>query len=328
MVWMDLLGHDAVVERFRRMVRAGRLSSTFLLVGPAGIGKSLFAHRLAQSLFCQNHAESELLACGTCPACQQVAAETHPDLIVIRRPPDRAVIPVELLIGEREQRMREGMICQIATRPLLAKRKVAIIDDADDLNDEGANALLKTLEEPPPGSVILLISSSEQRQLPTIRSRSQVIRFQPLGETDLQTLLSRRGVSVDAARVSELTRLAFGSFGAALELADPDVEGFRQQLWSELTRLDRGTSQLASVVNGYLEGAGKEPAVRRDALARVVQWATMYYRDQLREATAPGGSVDPEWIAARIERCDEALEQVGANANLATLIECWLDDLQ
>ena len=96
--------------------------------------------------------------------------------------------------------MREGLCYDIALKPYSGRRKVAIIDDADYLNKEGANCLLKTLEEPPPKSLLILIGTSEQRQLPTIRSRCQIVRFQPLPEQDVAELLLATGACEDAER--------------------------------------------------------------------------------------------------------------------------------
>ena len=126
---------------------------------------------LSQTLLCQIVAPVADGSLRSCPACQQVRAGTHPDVVRVDKPADRTFIPFALLIGEPDVRMREGFCHDVRIKPLMGQRKVAIIEDADFLNEEGANCLLKTLEEPPPGTLILLIGSSEQRQLPTIRSR-------------------------------------------------------------------------------------------------------------------------------------------------------------
>ena len=149
-----ILGHDSVLDRFRRSIRAGRLASTFLFVGPPGIGKKLFALQLAQGLLCERRPEEALDPCGECPSCAQVLAGTHPDVVVVKKPTDKNFIPLELLIGDKEHRMREGLCHDISLKPYSGRRKVAVIDDADYLNQEGANALLKTLEEPPPKSLL------------------------------------------------------------------------------------------------------------------------------------------------------------------------------
>ena len=150
MGWQGLQGHDAIVEQFRRSLAADRLGSTFLFVGPEGIGKRSFAIKLAQSLLCE--AEQELDPCGSCTACTQVSAGTHPDVDFVAKPADKSTIPLELLIGNKDHRMREGLCARIAMKSACGGRKIAIIDDADYLSQECANCLLKTLEEPPPGS--------------------------------------------------------------------------------------------------------------------------------------------------------------------------------
>ena len=177
MSWNEILGHRDVLERFRKSVMRGRLASTFLFVGPAGIGKRTFAAKLAQALLCESTADTDLDPCGHCPACQQAAAGTHPDLEIIGKPRDKNFIPIETFIGDREHRRQEGLCHNLGMKPFRGGRKIAIVDDADYLNAEGANSLLKTLEEPPPKSVLILISESEHRQLDTIRSRSQLVRF-------------------------------------------------------------------------------------------------------------------------------------------------------
>ena len=171
MVWQNIRGHDRIIDKFRRAIGKSRLASTFLFVGPAGIGKRTFALALAKALLCERASEQQLEPCGQCPSCVQVASLNHPDVELIAKPADKAFIPLEQLIGDAEHRMRAGLCYNISLRPFSGRRKIAILDDADYLNKEGANCLLKTLEEPPPQSVLILIGTSEQRQLPTIRSR-------------------------------------------------------------------------------------------------------------------------------------------------------------
>lgn len=141
---LGIRGHDAVVEQFRRSLQQGRLATTFLFVGPEGVGKRTFAKQLAKSMLCSTRDESELNPCCQCPECLQVDSDTHPDLQLIRKPDERAFIPVETFIGDREHRMRAGLCHFISLTPSSGKRRIAIIDDADWLNQEGANSLLKT----------------------------------------------------------------------------------------------------------------------------------------------------------------------------------------
>jgi DNA polymerase-3 subunit delta' len=344
MSWSDIVGHAEMLNRFRRSAEAGRLASTYLFVGPKGIGKRTFALQVARCLFCQRHAEHELEACGECAACQQVVAGTHPDLDLLSRPPDKSFIPLELLIGDEAHRAREGLCHRLGLKPYYGGRKIAVLDDADYLNAEGANCLLKTLEEPPPRSMVILIGTSEQRQLPTIRSRSQIIRFQPLSREQVEELLLRRGLvdSHDEART--LSALSEGSVERAMKYAEPAVREFRQR-WLE--SLATGREQLfgfAKDLSSFVDAAGKEAPPRRDRLKHVAEMAAGYFEavlhamhggrpaadPQLAElaATSAGKPVlDAESVVQDLARCLEMEAQVEANANQAALIECWLDDL-
>jgi DNA polymerase-3 subunit delta' len=182
---------------------------------------------LAKSLLCERRDQAQLDACGMCPSCVQVDAGTHPDLHMVCKPEGKSEIPVALFIGPRENRMREGFCYDISLKPFGGGRKIGIIEDADLINEEGANALLKTLEEPPPRSVLILVGTSESKQLPTIRSRSQVVRFEPLGQEVVERLLLEKQLVADAAEAGRLAAQSEGSVTRAMELADPDLWRFR-----------------------------------------------------------------------------------------------------
>jgi len=344
MPWQGILGHDETVELFRQALRSGRLASSFLFCGPAGIGKRLFAQKLAQSLLCTVRPEAALDPCGQCPACLQVLAGTHPDLDEIAKPADKSFIPLELLIGDQEHRMREGLCVSLSLRPYMGGRKLAIIDDADLLNVEGANCLLKTLEEPPPRSVLILIGTNPARQLPTIRSRCQLVRFRPLPTEVVAQLLVERQIVADPQEARRLAVHSEGSLQRAAELADADLWTFRTQLCEQLAGGLADSVALARTILEFVEGAGREAGPRRQRLRQVVRIVTDFYRASLRQwscaetpadeelarwvnRAAAGRRCGPEAIANRVDRCLEAAEQIDRNANQATLIECWLDDL-
>ncbi len=344
MSWHGIHGHDDVVEQFRRALARGRLASSFLFAGPAGVGKRTFALKLAQAMLCQTRPEETLNPCGACPSCAQVAANTHPDLDVVGKPDDKSFIPLELLIGEREHRRREGLCHNIALKPCPGGRKIAVIDDADYLNAEGANALLKTLEEPPPRSALILIGTSPAKQLPTIRSRCQLMRFRPLPVDVVAELLVSKGFVADPSEARRLARYSEGSLQRALELADPELWSFRNTLFERLAEPTLRSVELAKTVAAFVDEAGKEASARRARLRQVVAFATEFYRQLLhaqcgvsvsedRELQSHVGRAverglgDSELSAARLDRCLDAAAQIDRNANQSTLIECWLDDL-
>lgn len=344
MTWHGIQGHDDVVEQFRRALARGRLATSFLFVGPPGVGKRTFALKLAQALLCQARPPEALEPCETCPSCTQVAAGTHPDVEVLAKPPEKSFIPLELLIGDKEHRGREGLCHNIAMKPYMGGRKVAVIDDADYLNAEGANSLLKTLEEPPPKSVLILIGTSPAKQLPTIRSRCQLIRFRPLPAEVVADLLTGQGLIEDAAEARRLAAYTEGSLQGALELADSQLWEFRGRLHQRLAAGELDSVRLAKAVAAFVDEAGKQPAGRRQRLRQVIQFAAEFYRRLLHAHCGNSASGDAEIdryanqvlqhpradsyrTAARLDRCLEAAEQVDRNANQTTLIESWLDGL-
>lgn len=289
MPWTGLLNHDKQVERFRRAVASNRLASTYLFVGKPGIGKKLFAIRLAEALLCE-YPLGELEACGQCSACVQVQLATHPDLILISKPEDKSIIPVELFIGDKEHRRQEGLIHDIGLKPFRGGRKIAIIDDADYLNQEGANSLLKTLEEPPPQSVLILIGTSEQKQLRTIVSRSQIVRFEPLEVSQIEQLLRENALETSIP-LEILAKAAEGSMETAARLADAEIFEFREHLYRQLSSGDPGQEEFAKAMTSFVEAAGTEGAAKRERLNFLTELAISFFRQAyLKLANLPSGS--------------------------------------
>jgi DNA polymerase-3 subunit delta' len=342
MSWQQILGHDPVVEQFRRRLASGRMASTFLLIGPAGIGKRTFALKLAQTLLCQRVPAEEMAPCGECPACRQVLAQSHPDLLTVRKRDDKTVFTIDLLLGSKELGI-QGLCHDISVKPNHGSRKVAIIEDADLFNNESANCLLKTLEEPPPSAVLMLLGTSEQRQLPTIRSRSQIVRFEPLSVDDCSRLLLELGLIDDPGAARELAELSGGSLEVAGELLSPELREFRRHFVARLAERDWDSLALAKAVSGFVDEAGKEASPRRARLRQLIRFAVEFYRQTmlylangelpadatLQQAVQAADQAGQSQASAAdsIGRSLEMLEYVDSNANQASLIECWLDDL-
>jgi DNA polymerase-3 subunit delta' len=344
MSWHNLLGHDDVVAQFRRAIARGRLASTFLFVGLPGIGKRTFGLKLAQALLCERHPESQLDPCEACPACLQVRALSHPDVEVVARPADKAFIPLDLLIGEKERRMREGLCYNISSKPYSGRRKIAIIDDADYLNNEGANCLLKTLEEPPPKSILILIGTSEQRQLPTIRSRCQIVRFRPLADAAVAELLLAEGTCATGDEAQQAAAWGAGSLARARQGASADFRDFRGQLLEILSQSEPELLPNAKFVSSFVEAAGKDSAAKRARLREVIAMAEEFYR-QVMQASAgnpPGGDsalatplnaalhwwpAGSEAAAACLDHCLAAYAHIDSNVGQANFVEWWLDEL-
>ena len=343
MSWRRLRGHDALARSFSHVIRRGRLAHAYLFVGPAGVGKRLFARELAKALLCEDaHAwKKEVLeGCDRCPACIQIEADSHPDYGYAVRPAESHEFPIAL--------MRE--VCQrFALKSARGKGKVIILDDADDLNEESANCFLKTLEEPPPRSLVILISTSLDRQLPTIVSRCQVIRFAPLPAKVVEEILQARGQGnpeeqpVPAELLHRLARLSGGSPGLALHLADPALWEFRRSFLTGLTRAKVDSVALARQLWEFVEAAGTDTAGQRERARLVVRLLIDFFGDVLAlhqqqppRGTEPedlsllealAGRTDTEKVMGLLERCLEADRHIVRRVQLVLSLEGLVDAL-
>ncbi len=174
-----ILGHTRVLERLRVYHDTQWRGGVMLWAGPEGVGKRTIALRFAQGRLCTHHT---FLGCGTCAPCRMVERGQHPDLVVYMLN-GQSTHRVETVWRYREQ---------IALRSWSGGVKIFIWDDVDRMRQEAANAMLKTLEEPPPDAITILITAQLYRILPTIRSRSQILRFGPVPEEDLLRYLLRQ----------------------------------------------------------------------------------------------------------------------------------------
>jgi DNA polymerase-3 subunit delta' len=324
-----------VVDDLRRGLALGRFPHAFLFVGPEGVGKKAFALRLAQALLCERVPEASLDPCGACPACLQVEAGTHPDLLQVARPDEKHDLPIKVI---------RDLCLDLGLKPMHGSRRVAIVDDADDLNDEAANAFLKTLEEPPPGSVLILIGTSAEVQLDTIVSRCRVVRFDPVPEPDVAAVLLERGVTSDPDEAARLARLGEGSVGRAVGLADPDLERFLRALIDDVSD-PRGfdAPALAARLLAHVQEAGKESVDRRTRARLLVGELARFFRGVLwqtagLEAPSPdlgdrraaadlAARLGPEDVFLLAERCLDADAQVQRKGHLPLILEALTHDL-
>lgn len=335
MDWAKFIGHRRQQQWFANAIARNRLASTFLFVGPSGIGKRTFADLVAKTMLCTNNEPSAFQPCCHCEACIQVAANTHPDVIRIHREVDdktgkeKSELSIDQFVGGKDSRMREGLCYELRMRPYSGRRKIAIIDEVDTLNTEGANSLLKTLEEPPAGSMIFLIGTSEQRQLPTIRSRCQVVRFLPLSNHEVALLLTRLGKTDQTEDSDLIARQSHGSIETAIRLLDTEQAEFRSALRRELLQSPLDFPRLSKSITGHLDTVATEGQPRRERLKWILDQAIDVFRDSMRGnlGLEPDSTsllpLSPVELSMLIQRTERTREQVDRNISPAPLIEAW-----
>ncbi len=164
----QIRGQPRVVELLRRAMAQDRVPHAYLFTGPAGAGKYQTALALAAAMNCER-APGE--GCGTCAACERIAAGVHPDVQTLERQGPSQTIPIEVI--------RKQVIPALGLPPHEARARLYLVEEATSLLDPAANALLKTLEEPPARTHFVLCTASPLELLPTIRSRCQRVLFQP-----------------------------------------------------------------------------------------------------------------------------------------------------
>ncbi|MEF8866601.1 MAG: DNA polymerase III subunit [Salinibacter sp.] len=254
MAWSAVLDQDRVVQTLRRALAQERVAHAYLLHGPDGVGKRAVAYEMARALQCPEKADG---ACDACPTCRKTRRMVHPDVHVnLPHPWSQEQDRDEEDMGARIRRLGENPYAAIdyVRRPSLSEPsetsnqqvyyridqvrqdiiqpmslargegqyKVNILIDAEKMREEAANTFLKLLEEPPPQTVFLLTTNRPEQLLPTILSRCQQLRFDPLRpETIEQALVDREDMGLDTA--STLARMADGSYSRALELAENDA---------------------------------------------------------------------------------------------------------
>jgi DNA polymerase III subunit delta' len=343
----EIVGQDRAVGALRAALASKRIHHAWIFHGPAGVGK--FTTALAFAAVVLDPTSSAGLMGGE--------IEPDPDSVVQRllgsgSHPDLHIITKELATVSREANVRaskqrniakdvlEEFLIEPATRTggggaAAMASKVFIVDEAELVDARGQNALLKTLEEPAPGSVIILVTPSEERLLPTIRSRCQRVGFSPLNERDMSTWLRGSGLdvsSLDAGAMQWLMAYAEGSPGLAHLALSTGIIEWHRTLSPMLAEVDRGRFPLdlgptmAKLADEWSQGwvdrpgnenASKE-AANRAAARQMFRLVAGHYRRRLREAGSGGGA---EAAAAAIGLIVEAERQAETNVQSTFVME-------
>ncbi|GAB5481505.1 MAG: hypothetical protein Pars92KO_12620 [Parasphingorhabdus sp.] len=280
----SFIGHDKAQRIFRQSFDKGTLHHAWILAGPKGLGKAGFAKQAAQFLL-----DSDIQRPSDgggfdlddeSQGAKLLAARSHPDFRLVQRggktdKEEKKAREEGVDSLEEHELKRNISIAQIrdlqslfATQASISTYRVVVIDAIDDLERGGANALLKNLEEPPKDTVFLLVSHAPERLLPTIRSRCQILRFDPLDDDQMRQVLSSVAPKLEETELNALIAAGEGSPGRALQY------------------VDAGLAELENLARDIMRTGDKSNQIKND-LARKLSLKAATLRYQAFLARAP-----------------------------------------
>jgi len=260
MILESIIGQDRAIRLLSRMLHSDRLAHALLFTGIDGIGRQTTAKALAMALNCANPVGES--ACGMCPSCRKVISGNHPDVIIVK--PSGVFIKIDQVRSLRKD---------LRFAPLERGRRVIIINDAQSMNAEASNAMLKILEEPPNDTHIILTASQTSDLLPTIVSRCQNINFRPIPVAKIADVLVAKG-NLDQDTAAALAILAKGSLGRALSADANNWMAWRKELLERVGSVSAESTQELFV---FAEALARDKAKLEDALDMMTTW----FRDVL-----------------------------------------------
>ena len=199
----NILGNEHIKRILEQSISTNKILHSYLMIGSTGIGKKMIATEFAKAILCSNMDKP----CNSCKSCLEFNTNNHPDFLCIKQ--DNNSIKIEQ-IRELQKKIQE--------KPIISKRKVYIIDNADYMTVEAQNCLLKTLEEPPEFATIILIGANENSFLTTIKSRCMILHFNPISNEVIKTYLEENYKMKNIS--SNFLDVFQGSIGRAIEIKD------------------------------------------------------------------------------------------------------------
>ena len=264
----SIIGHTDAIQFFQTAISNGRIGHAYLITGEAGSGKRMMADAFAETLLCSQPVTDDAMrpdACLICKSCLKAADGNHPDIITVRHEKPGVISVSEI---------REQLVGTVDILPYESRYKVYIIPDADKMNPQAQNALLKTIEEPPEYAVILLLSASPEALLPTIHSRCVTVNLKPVPDRELAAYLGDT-LHIPDYEARVLTSFAQGNVGRAVRAYGDETFITRRDKTIDLVKRVHGmdTATIMEVIKYIKED--------RDYMGDFFDFLTMWFRDVL-----------------------------------------------
>ncbi len=318
----NIIGHETIIEYFRNAISMDKVSHAYILNGEDKSGKHMLAEAFAAALQCE---EKGMEPCGNCRSCKQAAGRNQPDILYVshEKPNTISVDDVRKQIND-----------DIALKPYSSKFKIYIVDEAEKMNVQAQNALLKTMEEPPSYAVILLLTVNADSFLPTILSRCVRLDLKPVSDEKIRKyLIEQKQVSKDQADIC--VAFAQGNVGKAIRLSDS--ENFNEMKNSAISLIKR----LDEIdLHGMMEAVKKITDYKleiNDYFDFIMIWyrdvllykATadanrLIFRDEVYSIKKAASHSSYEGIETILTALDKAKDRLRANVNFELLIELLL----
>ena len=258
----DVVGHKNIIEYIQNAVNANKVSHAYILNGERGSGKKMLATLFAETLLCEEQGSSP---CNKCHSCKQTDSGNHPDVIWVQHEKANLITVSEI---------REQVCNTMDIKPFASPYKIYIVPEAEKMNEQAQNALLKTIEEPPEYGVVILLTSNITALLPTIQSRCLIMEFRPLSNSIVEEFLRTQGQVPDyLAKAS--AAFAQGNLGKAMRYAkSEDFIETKDMILNLLRHVQDMT------VSDMLENI-KELGTRKDEVRDYIDLMELWYRDVL-----------------------------------------------
>lgn len=320
--WTDrLIGHAEAEQAFLKAHESGRMPHAWLISGPKGVGKATLAYRMARFLLSQPVEEEGGMFGAPPPATslqmspdarvfRQVAQQAHPDFRLLERTVNQKTgrLRTEIVIDDVR-----AVIDFLHLKPSASKWRVVIVDSADDLNRNSANALLKILEEPSANTVLLLLSHAPQALLPTIRSRCRKLALQPLPDEVVSAEIGQLFPKSSAADRQIAAQTAAGSLGQAIRMVEDDGTGLLRDIGTLLCGWPKLDAGLLHKLGDRL--AGRDQGPQFDLAIELLGW----WFARMARASATGEMPSPELFQGE----SALIQRMRAAASLDRWLELW-----
>ena len=206
MDFTNIVGHEDIIKHFKVSIETDRVSHAYLICGEEKSGRLTLANIFAKTLQCE---KGGIDPCNTCKSCIQAETNNHPDIIYIDHEKGKQL---------SVKAVREQIIDTVHIKPYSSRYKIYIVKNAQDMNQEAQNALLKTIEEPPEYVIIMLLATSAERFLPTVLSRCMVLNLKPVKDDEVKEYLKEH-MDIDEEKARLCASYAMGNLGKAINIA-------------------------------------------------------------------------------------------------------------